>query len=105
MVLLEAAVVLGIVGVIIYVTISLLMRGLDRPRALPGAGGRWQTAHFAIDGETRVVVRKILPDGATVVDEHQVARVAEDDPDYDQKFLEAMSLARQRLALYESEES
>ena len=38
MVLLEATVVLGIVGVIIYVAISMLMRGLEQPRVLRGAG-------------------------------------------------------------------
>jgi hypothetical protein len=103
MVVLESAVVLGIVGVIIYVTITL-MRGLEQPRVLRGAGGRWQVTHFAVNNRTHVVVRKVLPDGATVVDEHLVATVAEDDPDYDMKFLEAMAQARQRLALFESEE-
>jgi hypothetical protein len=110
MMLLEAAVVLGIVGVIIYVAISTLVRGMggmggmERPRVLRGAaGGRWQVTHFAVNNRTHVVVRKVLPDGATVVDEHLVATVAEDDPDYDIKFLEAMSQARQRLALFESE--
>jgi hypothetical protein len=105
MLLLDATVVLGIVGVIIYVAISTLMRGLERPRVLRGAaGGRWQVTHFAVNSRTHVVVRKVLPDGATVVDEHLVATVAEDDPDYEMKFLEAMSQARQRLALFESEE-
>ena len=104
MMMLEAAVVLGIVGVIIYVVISTLVGGLDRPRVLRGAGGRWQVTHFAVNNRTHVVVRKVLPDGATVVDEHLVATVAEDDPDYDMKFLEAMAQARQRLALFESEE-
>jgi hypothetical protein len=107
MMLLEATVVLGIVGVIIYVAISTLVRGMggmERPRVLRGAaGGRWQVTHFAVSNRTHVVVRKVLPDGATVVDEHLVATVAEDDPDYDMKFLEAMSQARQRCALFESE--
>ena len=60
--------------------------------------------HFARDGKTHVVVRKVLPDGATVIDEHLIATVAEDDPEYDAKFLEAMAQARERLALFESEE-
>ena len=95
---------LGIVGVIVYVAIATVMRGAEQPRALRGAGGRWQVTHFAVNNRTHVVVRKVLPDGATVVDEHLVATVAEDDPDYDLKFLEAMAQARQRLALFESEE-
>jgi hypothetical protein len=104
MVLLEVAAVLGIVGVIIYVTISTLMRGLGQPRLISGAGARWQVTHFARDGKTHVVVRKVLPDGATVIDEHLVATIAEDDAEYDARFLEAMAQARERLALYESEE-
>jgi len=100
----DAALVLAIAGVIIYFTISMLMRGVEQPRVLSTAGGRWEAAHFARHDKTHVVVRKVLPDGATVVDEHLVATVAEDDPDYDMKFLEAMAQARQRAALFESEE-
>jgi hypothetical protein len=101
---LEAAAFLGIVGVIIYATISMLIRGLGPPRALSAAGSRWQAAHFEVHNNTHIVVRKVLPDGVTVVDEHLVATVAEDDPDYEMKFLEAMAQARQRVALFESEE-
>lgn len=104
MLMLDGVVVLGLVGVIIYVTISLLMRGVEQPRVRSIAGARWQATHFAKDGETHIVVRKVLLDGATVVDEHPVATLAEDDPDYDAKFLEAMAQARERAALFESEE-
>jgi hypothetical protein len=44
-VLLEAAVVLGMVGLIIFGTITLLTRSEDRPQALSHAGARWRTAH------------------------------------------------------------
>jgi len=104
MVELDRLVVLGIVAVVIYVTISRLTRRVEAPRVLSAAGARWQATHFASGNRTHVVVRKVLPDGATVVDEHLVAIVAEDDPEYEAKFLEAMSQARERLALYESEE-
>jgi hypothetical protein len=104
MVELEAAVFLAIVGVVIYLTISMLIRDVTPPRALSSAGGRWQATHFEVHNKTHVVVRKVLPDGATVIDEHLVATVAEDDPDYEMKFLEAMAQARQRVALFESEE-
>jgi hypothetical protein len=104
MLVLDRAVLLGIVGVIIYVTISLLMRSAQRPLVTSAAGTRWQATHFEREGQTYIVVRKILLDGATVVDEHRVATVAEDDPDYDAKFLEAMAQARERVALFESEE-
>jgi hypothetical protein len=104
MVLVDAAVVLGMVAVIIFLASSMLTRGQEQPRALRGASGKWQVTHFAVNNRTHVVVRKVLPDGATVVDEHLVATVAEDDPAYEMKFLEAMAQARQRLALFESEE-
>lgn len=104
MALMEAAVVLGLVGVIIYALISVATRSTRPAPALPTVGGRWHATHYERDGATRVVLRKVLPDGATVLDEHLVASVPVDDPDYDARFLEAMALARQRLALFESEE-
>ena len=51
-----------------------------------------------------MVLRKIAPNGWHVVDEHIIATIAVDDPDYDTKFLAAMSDARARRALFESEE-
>jgi hypothetical protein len=101
---LDRAVALGVVGVIIYVTISMLMRRVEQPRVRSVAAAQWQATHFARDGQTHIVVRKVLPDGATVIDEHHITTVAEDDPDYDAKFLEGMAQARERVALFESEE-
>ena len=104
MALLQAVVVLSLVGVILYAVVLRPSRALE-PRPLPStAGGRWQVTHYEVGGATRVVLRKVLPDGATVVDEHVVASVPVDDPDYDGRFLAAMAQARQRLALFESEE-
>jgi hypothetical protein len=104
MVLLDAVLLLGVVGLAVYV-FSGLARGLSGRRELPGSRGHWQVAHFAKAGYTQVVVRKVGADGRSVVDEHLIAAVAEQDPDYDATFLEAMAQARQRAALYESEES
>jgi hypothetical protein len=101
---LDGALALGAVGVVIYATISILVRGVGQPRVTSAAGARWQATHFERDGQTHIVVRKVLPDGATVVDEHRVATLAEDDPEYDAKFLDAMAQARERVALFESEE-
>jgi hypothetical protein len=104
MALLEAVVVLSLVGVIVYAVVSRAAQG-SAPRPLPSTvGARWQVTHYEVNGATRVVLRKVLPDGATVVDEHVVASLPVDDPDYDSRFLEAMAQARQRLALFESEE-
>jgi hypothetical protein len=39
-----------------------------------------------------------------VLDEHVIATVRSDDPEYDDKFLVAMNAARQRQALFEAED-
>jgi len=103
MVILEAAVVLGMVWVIVYGTIRLLTRPQDQARPVVRAG-QWREAHYDAGGETRVVLQKISPSGAQVLDEHVIATVRVDDPDYDAKFLTAMSTARERRALFEAEE-
>ncbi len=102
-VLLEVALVLGMVGLIAYGTIRLLMRSHDDQRLLSPAG-QWRTAHYDVKGQTRVVLQKVSSSGAKVLDEHLIATVPVDDPDYDAKFLTAMSTARERRALFESEQ-
>ena len=42
--------------------------------------------------------------GANILDEHVVETLALGDPEYDAKFLAAMSTARERRALFESEQ-
>jgi hypothetical protein len=104
MALLEAVVVLSLVGLLLYAVVSRAAQGTT-PRPLPSmAGARWQVTHYESSGATRVVLRKVLADGASVVDEHVIASVPVDDPDYDSRFLEAMARARARLSLFESEE-
>jgi len=103
MVLVRVVVLLALAGVV-FVVVSGLVRRLGSARALPGSAGRWRVAHFAQAGHTHVVVRKVSPDGVTLVDEHLIAAVPEQDPNYDALFLEAMAQARERAALYQSEE-
>ncbi len=103
MVLLEAAVVVAALGLLVYGTMIVLMRPRDeRPLAL--RPGRWQVAHYEADHATRVVVQKVDPTTSAVLDEHVVEVIPIQDPAYDERFLAAMSLARQRQALFESEE-
>ena len=103
--LLEAAVVAGVLALVVYATIRLLTRpsgapGPSRP-ALPA--GEWRVDHFEVDGRTRVLLQKVLPASGQVVDEHVVATIPVDDPDYEAAFLRAMATARERRALFESE--
>jgi hypothetical protein len=100
--ILEAALVIGVAGLLLYGAVRLLARPADRQ--LPASqAGQWVTAHYDVDGVTNVVVQKLSPTGVNVLDEHVVAKLTIDDPDYDAKFLAAMAAARQRRALFESE--
>ena len=102
--LLEAVLVLGLLGVCMLGALRALAQPPPpRQRAAP-LEGRWTTAHYDGKGGTRVVLRKIAPNGWHVVDEHIIATIAVEDPEYDAKFLAAMSDARARRALFESEE-
>jgi hypothetical protein len=104
MVLLEAAVVAGLVWAIVYGTLRLLDSASGtRPAAV--RAGRWRAAHYDVKGETRVVLQKVSASGDKVLDEHIVATVPVGDPDYDATFLAAMATARERRALFEAEDA
>jgi hypothetical protein len=107
-VLLEAAVVAGVLALVVYLTIRLLTRppGAPGPSRAPRSAlpaGEWRVDHVDVDGRTRVLLQKVLPGSGQVVDEHVVATIPVDDPDYDEAFLRAMATARERRALFESE--
>ncbi len=95
-------VVLGLVALGVYVVVRAVL-GTGRSRALPGPG-QWRATHYDAKGLTHVVVQKISPGGTNILDEHVVATIRLDDPDYDSAFLAAMSAARERRAIFESEE-
>jgi hypothetical protein len=67
-------------------------------------GGEWRIDHVDVHGRTRVLLQKVLPGSGQVVDEHVVATIPVDDPDYEATFLQAMATARERRALFESEQ-
>jgi hypothetical protein len=101
-VLFEAVVVLGIVGLAFYATIRMLTRPQRRP--LPSTDGVWRATHYDAKGVTRVVLQKTSPGGANLLDEHVVATIPLDDPEYDTKFMTAMATARERRSMFETEE-
>lgn len=102
MVLLETAVVIGMVLVIVVGMVRLLTRPDQQRPAL--AAGHWRAVHYDVKGQTRVALQKVSAGGASVLDEHVVATIPVDDPDYDARFLTAMNTARERRALFETEE-
>jgi hypothetical protein len=98
----DALIVIGGLGLLIYVGIRALS-GTGR-KALTIGPGQWRTTHYDVKGITRVVVQKVSPGGANILSEHVVTTIRVDDPDYDAKFLAAMSAARERRAMFESED-
>lgn len=102
MVLVEAAFVVGMVSVIVYAAFWLLTRSRAQQRPV-AAGGQWRAVHYDVKGQTRVALQRVAPGGAKL-DEHVIATIPVDDPDYDAKFLTAMSSARERRALFETED-
>jgi len=103
MIMVEAVVVVGLAGLIVFWVTSLLLRAANQgPRVSPV--GRWRVAHYDAEGATRVVLQKVRDGDTRVLDEHVITSVRPDDPDYDDKFLAAMNAARQRQALFESED-
>ena len=101
MALLEGLVIVVGLGLLLYAGIRAL-ESKPGPPAVPA--GRWRTAHYDVNGHTRVVVHKVSAGGAQVLDEHVIAEIAVDDPAYDDLFMTAMATARQRKAIFETEE-
>ena len=102
LILVEALAVLVVAVAIAYASWAALSRTGAGTSTSTGTT-RWEAAHSASAGTTRVVVRRVGRDGV-VVDEHLIAELRDDAPDYDEQFLEAMSRARARAALYAAEE-
>ena len=101
--LVDAVLVLGVIALLFYGASRLVTR--DQSRALPGAGvGQWRATHYDAKGSTRVVLQKTSPSGTNLLDEHLVATIRLDDPDYDSLFMQAMATARERRAMFETEE-
>lgn len=103
MLMADAVLLVVVVGAVVFGAFWLVARPRDH-RLPAAASGRWRVAHYDVKGQTRIVVQKVPDSGASVLDEHLVATFPSDDPEYDEKFLAAMSTARQRQALFQSEQ-
>jgi hypothetical protein len=96
--------VVGIVCVLLYVVVRALLSSQRQARHPALNAGRWRTTHYDVGGHTKVVVHKVTPAGTHVLDEHVIAEIPVSDPDYDELFMTAMATARQRQAIFETEE-
>ena len=101
---LEATAVILLVAVVIYGGVLVALRPRDRHAAPLTGPGEWRVAHYDVKGATRVSLQKVAASGASVLDEHVVAEIQTADPDYDAKFMTAMDTARERRAMFESED-
>ena len=101
MAMLEGLLIVGALGLLLYAVIRALETRSGPPAV---AAGHWRVDHYDANGHTRVVVRKVSPGRAQVLDEHVIAEIAVNDPEYDELFMTAMATARQRKAIFETEE-
>ena len=83
---------------------ALIRAELGRSRRGVAARARW-SPRTEVDGALTVVsVRRALPSGEPLDDGSLVvARLAADDPDFDQRYADAMALARMRAAAFNAE--
>lgn len=100
---LRVVLVVALVVVVVLVAATLLTSS-RRTQREPIGPGRWRATHYDADGVTKVVVQKVSATGVNLLDEHVVAELHREGDDYDARFLEAMSTARQRQAVFEAEE-
>ena len=102
--MLEGLLIVGFVGALLYLAIRALLNGQGQEPPPVLNAGHWRTTHYDADGQTKVVVQRVTPAGTHVLDEHVIAEIPVSDPDYDELFMTAMATARQRKAIFETEE-
>jgi hypothetical protein len=103
MALIDAVLVLGVIALLAYGATRLVSRARYQLPA-PSSPGQWKATHYDAKGSTRVVLQKLSVNGTNLLNEHVIATIALDDPEYDAKFMTAMASARERRAMFESEE-
>jgi hypothetical protein len=97
----ELAVVVGLVWALVSVVLWLLDRTRGPTLTTPA---HWRVTHYDAEGETRVVLQKHDDQRDEILGQHLVGTIPLGDPDYEATFLAVMDSARQRRALFEAEE-
>jgi hypothetical protein len=98
MVLIDLAVI-ALVVVLLVVGVQEYRDRTTRQWAAAEATARWEDAHEAVEGRTRVVVRKVarLPSGETrVLGESVVDEIPDDAADWHERFAAARQVAYDR---------
>jgi hypothetical protein len=92
-------VLLGVLVVLVVVGWQAWVGRASRQWPAAEAAARWEDAHEAVDGRTRVVVRKVarLPTGETrVLGESVVEEIPDGAPDWHERFSAARQIAYDR---------
>jgi heme/copper-type cytochrome/quinol oxidase subunit 2 len=98
-------VALIVVAALIYVLVVLL-RGATRSRTPePTEPPRWETHTAMEDGWTLVLIRQVAqgPNGPIELTKQTVRVIPDDDPNWDERYREAMLEARSRITTLELE--
>ena len=82
---------------------AVLRAEVARSRRAALARARWAPRTDVEGTGTVVSVRRVLPSGEPTDDGLVVARLAADDPEFDQRYADAMALARMRAAAFNAE--
>jgi hypothetical protein len=86
---------LGAAVLIAFLAYLVIATAARRGQARMARAARWKLRHYGERGATVVTASLMLPDGR-VLDQHVVARIPEDDPEWTAKFLEASAVAEER---------
>jgi hypothetical protein len=117
--LIELVLILAVLGCLVVVGRALwraLQRGSDGPLsprrraelAAAVALASWVPGHDEVDGETRILVRRVytgLDGRPDVLEERVLETFSAQDPSWEVRFTEAMSTARFRCAYLNAEQS
>src|SRR3954465_10789018 len=91
------ALLVGVLAVVLLVVLVAAATGLAARRraARRSASARWRVRHYADQGQTVVTVALTPPDGQ-VIEEHVVDGFADDDAEWERRFLLAREEAERR---------
>lgn len=102
--LLALPVTLIVIAVLVYLLVTLVRGGGASRRGVAGTP-RWEVDTVMEDGWTMIVVRKVVPgrDGPVELTKQTVRAIPDDDPNWDERYREAMVEARNRVSTLEIE--
>ncbi|GAA4201283.1 hypothetical protein AB0C10_20585 [Microbispora amethystogenes] len=103
--LLTLPVTLIVLAVLLYLLFAVVRRSGTASRREVGGPPRWEADTVMENGWTLIVVRKVAPgrNGPVELTRQTVRAIADDDPDWDERYREGMLEARNRVSTLEIE--